>query len=336
MNRTGLRKSREPHRMFGCSALSSKNGLLGLGVLALLVVLPLVGAFTDFILTLLIEFCIYVILAQSWNLMGGYAGQINLGLAAYFGVGVLVYALLGSIGVPVYVSMIACGIAAAMIAAVIGGLTLPLKGVYFPVVTLAMAEVVFVLVSVIWTLPIYVSGAGWAVFSLDGAYFIALGLAVFSIGVCYLVVRSRLGFAAQTIRDNQNAAKSIGVNPAKYKTMIFLISAFLAGLAGGVFGFQRGTIIPYEQFATIWSFGPMLAACIGGLGTIRGPIYGCVIYVLLEELLTHTLGQAHLIVFGGIFILVMIFLPGGLVQGIGAVRRLLGGRRGAWGQRSRG
>jgi branched-chain amino acid transport system permease protein len=298
----------------------SVTSLVGTVALVVLAVVPWVMPATDYIMTLMITFFLNATLAQSWNLMGGYTGQFNLGLAAYFGSGAFCYSLINHAQAPSFVSMLAAGAVASVLALIIGTPTLRLRGVYFAVGTLALAEAIRVVVGNVHPLATYAPASVWANFSLTRAYYIALAIAVFAVVLCWLVIRSRLGVAVQAIRDEQDAAASIGINPAKYKLLIFVVSAFLAGLAGGVFVYYRGTIIPADQFECSWTFGAIVAACIGGLRTLKGPLLGSVIYVILEELLVRTVGQAHFIVMGVIFILVMIFVPGGLVD-IGRLAR---------------
>ena len=283
-------------------------------VVLVLVLVPAFGHVGDYLLTLMISFFVYVILSESWNLMGGYTGQFNLGVAAYFGAGVFCYSVMNAAHLPFIASMLGAAVVAMALAVVIGAPTLRLKGIYFAVGTLALAEATRVIIGNTHPLAVYVPGSSWANFSLLRAYYIGLAVVVVTMIVCYGVIASRLGFAAQAIRDEQDAASSIGVNPAKYKLIIFIISALLAGLAGVVFAYYRGTIIPSDQFTADWTFGAIVASCIGGLGTLLGPILGSIVFVILEEVLMRTVGQAHFIVMGVLFIVVIRFVPGGLVQ----------------------
>jgi len=301
-----------------------KKFLISGMVVAILVLLPLVVNIGTYILSLLIILLIYIILAQSWNLVAGYAGQFNLGLAAYFGSGVLGYSMLYSTGMPFYAAMLAGGVVAIVLAVIIGIPTLRLRGIYFAIGTLALAEALNITVNNLFPMSMYAPASHWASFSVVNCYYLGLGLACVTMAVAYMVVNSPVGLALRAIRDDEDPAEAVGINPTKYKLLVFIISSFLAGLAGGVFGFYQGIIYPYAQFAPAWTFGPLLAACIGGLGTLTGPIWGGIFFVILQELFSHTVGQAHFIVSGIIFILVILFLPGGLVQAIEMIRRFLG------------
>lgn len=301
-----------------------KNFVISGIVVLILALLPIVvETGGDYFWTLMIQLFIYATLAQSWNLMGGYTGQFNLGLSAYFGSGVLCYSLLYSVKIPYYMAMLAGGVMAMILACIIGGPTLRLKGIYFAVGTLALAEALRIIVSNNFSLAVYVPATHWEKFNLTNAYYLGLALTTITMVVVYTVINSRLGVAVRAIRDDEEAANATGINPAKFKLIVFLISSFLAGLAGGVFSFYRGIILPYEQFTASWTFGPIVATCIGGLGTLTGPIWGSIIFVILQEVLSRTVGQAHFIVSGIVFIVVILFLPGGLIQSGIMIRRLL-------------
>ncbi|MFC1863413.1 branched-chain amino acid ABC transporter permease [Thermodesulfobacteriota bacterium] len=301
-----------------------KNFVISGIVVSIFALLPIVMKTDgDYFLTLMIQLFIHTTLAQSWNLMGGYTGQFNLGLSAYFGSGVLCYSLLYSTGIPYYVAMLAGGAIAMVLACIIGGPALRLKGIYFAIGTLALAEVLRIIVANNFSLAVYVPASHWEKFRLSNAYYLGLTVNMITMATVYTVANSRIGLAIRAIRDEEDAATAIGINPAKFKFQVFLISSFLAGLAGGVFSYYRGIIIPYEQFTALWTFGPIVSSCIGGLGTITGPIWGSIIFVILQEVLSRTVGQAHFIVTGIIFILIILFLPGGLVQSGVMIRRLL-------------
>lgn len=294
-------------------------------VVLVFALLPQVANIGNYILSLLFTLFIYIILAQSWNLVGGYAGQFNLGLAAYFGTGVLSCSLLYSAGVLPYVAMLAGGVVAVILACVIGIPTLRLKGIYFAIGTLALAEALRITVGNFFPASVFVPPTYWENYSIVKMYYICLALVIITIAIVYTMVNSQVGLALKAIRDDEDAAKATGVNPAKYKILVFVISSFLVGLAGGVFCHYRGLITPVFQFLPDWTFGPLVAACIGGLGTITGPILGSIIFVILQEVFSQTLGKAHFIVTGIFFILVVLFLPRGLVQVGVPLRRFLAG-----------
>ncbi len=299
-------------------------GLIAGGLAVLVLVLaPLSMDVGRYILSLLFTFFIYIVLSQSWNLVGGYTGQFNLGLAAYFGSGALACSLFYAAGIDPFLSLFAAGLISIVLACVIGIPTMRLKGVYFSIGTLALAEALRMTVSNVWPTSLYVPAKHFERFSLLDNYYMALVLAVLTVLLVRVMTNSRMGMALKAIRDDEDAAMSTGVSPARHKVIVFIVSSFLAGLAGGVFTLFRGVITPSFQFVPDWTFGPLVAACIGGIGTITGPILGTVVFVILQEVFSQTLGKMHFIVTGVFFIVVILFLPRGLAQSAESIRGLI-------------
>jgi branched-chain amino acid transport system permease protein len=296
------------------------GGAVAIVVALTLIVVPLVVDLGNYILTLMVSLLVYVTLSESWNLMGGYAGQVNLGLAAYFGSGALCYMLVYKAGAPVYVALVVGGLAATVVACVIGPPTLRLRGAYFGIGTMAVAEVMRLVMTTTFTQTIYSPASYWATFSLTKSYYIALAVAVAAIVVAYVVVHSRFGLGLQAIRDDEDAANASGINPARYKMIVFIISSFLAGVASGVLSYHRGNINVPGQFAMDWTIGAIVAVTIGGWGTLTGPVLGSMIFVFLREILGRTVPTAYLVVTGIVFVLVIVFLPDGLTS-LGAMIR---------------
>jgi branched-chain amino acid transport system permease protein len=298
------------------------RAIVGAVIVLLLVLFPLSANVGRYTLSLLFTLFIYIALSQSWNLVGGYAGQFNLGLAAYFGSGTLSCSLFYRAGVDPFLSLIAGGVVAVVLACIIGIPTIRLKGVYFSIGTLALAEALRMTVSNVWTESLYAPASHFERFPLVANYYMALGMAVLATVVLFVIVHSRVGMVLRAIRDDEDGAQSLGVGPVKYKVMVFVVSSFLCGLAGGTFTLFRGVITPTFQFTPEWTFGPLVAACIGGLGTIIGPVLGSMFFIVLQEVFSQTLGKMHFIVTGVLFILVILFLPRGLVQSGESMRRL--------------
>jgi branched-chain amino acid transport system permease protein len=296
------------------------GGAVAIVVALTLIVVPLVVDLGNYILTLMVSLLIYVTLSESWNLMGGYAGQVNLGLAAYFGSGALCHMLVYKAGAPVYVAFVVGGLAATVVACVIGPPTLRLRGAYFGIGTMAVAEVMRLVMTTTFTQTIYPPASYWATFSLTKSYYIALAVAIATIVVTYQVVHSRLGLGLQAIRDDEDAANASGINPAKYKMIVFMISSFLAGVAGGAYSYFRVPVNVPQQFEMTWTIGAIVAVTIGGWGTLTGPILGSIVFVILREILGRTVPTAYLVVTGIVFVLVIVFLPDGLTS-LGAMIR---------------
>ncbi len=292
------------------------------GVLAVvLVVAPLIWDVGTSVLNLVIMLFIYIILSQSWNLMGGYTGQINLGLAAFFGCGTLVTHFIWKAGIPFYVAMLGGGVTAMMLAVIIGLPTLRLKGMYFGIGTFALAEVCRIVVGSTFHRMLKMPSSYVASYSLVSRYYVALVVAILAVVVVYRVSHSKLGLGMVALRDDETAAQVTGVNTFKCKVVALFISALLAGLAGGVFAYLRLSFhYIFMMFSPVWTFEPLMAAIIGGAGTVTGPIIGSVFLVILSEIFALKLGEAHLIIFGFLFILVVMYFPQGLV---GSLNRIL-------------
>ena len=293
--------------------------------LALLGLAPLVVTREDW-LNLGVVFFLLVALAQSWNVMGGLAGQVNLGHAAFFGLGALATRQLWATGVALPAAM-AVGVALAAAAGVAVGLAaFRLRGAYFAIGTLALAEVLRIAVGnvlpEISTLP----AAAIATYRLTDRYYAAAGLAVgTTLGVAGLAA-SRLGLAMEAVREDEMAAEASGVGAFRVKLAAVATSTSLAGLAGGLFAFYPISSYPQPAFSPTWTFDAVLITFIGGVGTVHGPVLGAALFVFLKEYLALRWVDLHLLIFGVLFIAIVLLLPGGLVE---AVSRLgaLGGRR---------
>jgi len=299
--------------------------LLIIGSLAIVfIVPPLVMEIGTAIMNLLIVLFIFIILSQSWNLMGGYTGQINLGLAAFFGCGLLVTHFIWKAGIPIYFAVVAGGLSAVVLAGIIGLPTLRLKGAYFAIGTFALAEVCRIVVGNMFARMVKMPGSYAIDYSLIPRYYLGLIVAIITIALVYFITHSKVGLAMVAVRDDEQAAQVTGVNTFKYKVYALLISSFLAGLAGGVYAFLRLSFHNITAvFSPIWTFEPLMAAVIGGAGTLMGPIIGSVFLVVLSEIFALTLGEAHLIIFGLLFILVVMYFPYGLVGSVDQIRRMM-------------
>jgi branched-chain amino acid transport system permease protein len=305
-------------------AANWKKILVSVIVCALIIVLPLVMEVGTNIMNLMVTLFIFIILTQSWNLIGGYTGLINLGLAAFFGFGVLVTHFLWAAGVTVYLAVLLGGVASVILALIIGLPTLRLRGVYFAIGTLALAEVLRIVAGNIFTTWIKMPGSYVTTYNILPRYYLGLVVALVSILIVYFVTNSKLGLAMVAVRDDEEAAKVTGVNTFKFKVLALLISAFLAGLGGGVYAFFRLSFYSASLlFSPLWTFEPLMAVMIGGAGTLFGPVIGSFFLVILSEVFALTLGETHLIIFGILFILVVLFFPYGLIGSVEQVRHLI-------------
>ncbi len=159
-------------------------------------------------------------------------------------------------------------------------------------------------------------------YNLIPRYYFALIVMTIACVVVYVLANSKSGLALVALGDDEEAAQVTGVNIFRYKVFALAISALLAGLAGGVYAYFRMSLLPMYAFVPLWSFEPLVATAIGGMGTLIGPIIGSFILVILSDIFALTLGEAHLIIFGILFILVVLFFPYGLVGSFYRVRML--------------
>ena len=268
----------------------------------------------DSTINLLILIFLYITLATGWNILGGYAGQTSLGHAAYFGLGALATRLLWFKGFPILPSIVAGGILAVIFALLIGGPAFRLKGVYFAIGTLALAQILYVTVGNIYPEISALPVNELVSYEISDRYYLFLGIAVFAVAAAYFVVNSKLGLGMMAVREEEDAAKSLGVSALEHKLIALGVSAFLTALGGGAFAYYHVSFYPQFPFSPAWSLDMLTMVYIGGAGTILGPIIGAVFFVALKEFLVLNVGEYHLIVFGVLFILVVLFLPGGIIS----------------------
>jgi branched-chain amino acid transport system permease protein len=291
---------------------NTKRVLLSL-LIVLLVCLPLLLK-SQYLISLMITLFIYVILGESWNLLGGYTGQVSLGHAAFFGMGALVTRLLWTKNIPILLSLPLGGLAAALLAMIVGIPCFRMRVAYFPIGTLALGMIALLTVGNVFIAATALSPKLLQSFELFSRYYLALGLAVLTIVLIHFFLRSRPGLAIVAIRDNEKAAAAIGIKTLKYKTLALLVSTFLAGLAGGLYAYKHVSYYYDAPFDLNWSFAPALTTFVGGISTIAGPIVGSICFLALSEIFAVTLGQVHVLIFGLCFILIVLFLPGGLLS----------------------
>jgi branched-chain amino acid transport system permease protein len=289
--------------------------------------LPLFTARND-LLNLGVQIFLAVVMAQSWNLLGGYAGQINLGHAAFFGLGALVTRSLWVGGVPLILSLSAGALVATAFGCLIGVPAFRLRGAYFAIGTLGLAEILRITIGNLLPEISTIRVAELASYSILPRYYLTLSLAILCVAVVAVLVPSRVGLGIRAVREDEAAAEASGVSAVRHKLLALALSTALAGLAGGAFAYYHVSYYPQHTFSPAWTFDAVLMSFIGGVGTVHGPVLGALFYVILKEVLAIRWVEFHLIIFGVLFILVVLFLPGGLVEAWNRARRLVS-RRGA-------
>lgn len=283
------------------------------------------------ILSVLTTLFMSVMLAQAWNILGGYGGYLNLGMAAFFGTGAYAAAILYDLfGWSPFATAGLGGAAAVFLALIIGTPSLRIRGVYFAILTLVLT---FLMQRLAFNVPLTRGALGIFLgpVMLDPRrleqtfYMIFLALAVVSVVVVALVERSRFGYALVAIREDEDAASVLGVRTTGTKMKAFAIGAFMAGVAGAVFAQRVSYIDPNAAFALHLSITPVLMAMYGGAGTWQGPIIGAGLVVVLGEVLRVTFGGAGIIgaagvpteasrlIFGAVLIGVALFARRGVM-----------------------
>jgi branched-chain amino acid transport system permease protein len=295
---------------------------------ALLLLLAIVGqGFSDYALEIGFRLLVMITLAEAWNLLAGYGGLVSLGTASFVGIGA--YALTGlvnTVHAPLYLAIPVAGCAAALLALLVARAVFRLRGLYFTVGTLALAEALRMFM-------VNYAGFGGAsgLFLAEDPpssyvlFCIALGLMAFTTLVMTVATKSRFSILLRSVRDDEDAAAQIGVKAFRIKLIAFVIASFLMGMAGALQGLKVGTVEPYGMFGIQWTVSVLSIVVIGGQGLRWGPIVGAVFVIALGELLADY-PALHLAITGLILIVVIRFAPQGLV---GLAIRLSGKNRGA-------
>ena len=306
------------------AAMSWKTPLLAAATVAL-VALPL-GIDSPAHLNLLILILMAAQLGVAWNILGGYAGQVSLGHVAFFGIGAYTSTMLLHFGVNPWLGALAGGFIAVLASLVIGWPCFRLKGHYFTMATIAVAEIIQTLVTnwepagaaVGLTIPMDKQGWGTLVFaSKTPYYYLALGLLAISLGVNLWIQRSHLGYYFRAIKDEPDAARSLGVSLTRYKLVALAISSFLAALGGSLYAQKELYIDPGSVLHTGLSIKMALVSILGGVGSLLGPVVGAAALTLIEEgsrsLFGGTGRGTDLIIYATIIIAIAVYKPSGLI-----------------------
>jgi branched-chain amino acid transport system permease protein len=298
---------------------SSAGIVAALVVLALAVVVGLVSS-SQHTLTLVIQTMMLAALASSWNILGGFAGQISLGHAAFFGLGTLITRELWLNGTPLALSVLAAVAATTLVAAVAGVPMLRFRDIYFAIGTLALGVAVFITAGNLWPGITSMPAEALRDYDFTGPYFMTLGVLVATVAVSLWLKHSKVGLGMMAVRDDEEAASATGVNAFAHKMIAFVLSAALAALAGSGFAYFSVSYFPNFAFSVIWTFEAILVVFIGGVGTIVGPLIGSVFFIVGRDALPAGINESQVVLFGLLFIVVVLLMPGGLTE---AAERLL-------------
>lgn len=288
-------------------------------LLLLLLIIPVTGLST-YMMHILILVIMWSVIGMAWNLLGGYCGQVSFGHAAFFGVGAYTSGLLHSkLGLSPWWGLPLSIVFTVLFALILGFIVLRLRGPFFALATLASGEIMRV-ISENWvnltggTVGILIKERTWV--EKTWYYYIILLIAVVTFYVVKKIIESKLGYYFVAIREDQDAAESLGINTTLYKTLALCVSAGLTGMAGSFYTNYMGYIDPHVAFALHdISIITIMIVMVGGVATYLGPFVGALIMVLLAEFIRSMpgLGAAHQTLFGILLIVIIIFLPNGVV-----------------------
>jgi len=324
-------------------ALRSWKPWISLFFILFLLWVPSSGIGGGYLQTLCFLTFLYVTLSTAWNILGGYAGQTSFGHATFYGLGAYTTAILTLRGVPPLVTMPLAGVVAALYALLWGYPCLRLRGQYFAIATIGVGEATRLLMLNLDDLiknnsllkgflqnGVLTGGATGLMLPTPedirsyavGFYYGAMGLMFLALLVSWWVKNSKFGLGLFAINMDIDAAETIGVNTVYYKNLALVLSAFMVGICGSVYAQYMFYIDPQTVFGFPMSIAMVLMPTIGGIGTVAGPILGAVVYIVVQDRiltanleignLTLSLSSMHLLLYGGLLVLIILFEPKGI------------------------
>lgn len=297
-----------------------KHFIFLIGVLLIAALFPVISSSY---ITVGISVLLFTGWASSWNLLGGWAGQLSLGHASFVGLGAYFVALGASeFQLAPWWSMMLGMLFAAILAFIWGKFTFSLRGPYFSLSTIAVAEILrLVAINEGWltggatgvfidTLP---EPFGVDLFDKVSQYYLALFYAALTLAITIFISGRKFGFQLRAVRDNEEAAMAAGINPTVVKLKAFVLSGVLTALGGGIYGIYLSFIEPHIIFNLLLSIQIALTVIIGGRGTIWGPAVGAFLLVVSGEVFRTTFAQANLLLYGALILVVILLMPRGIV-----------------------
>jgi branched-chain amino acid transport system permease protein len=311
-----------------------------IGLLAALAALPL-ALTSDFLLHFVIMALYFALLGQAWNLLGGYGGQRSFGHAAFFGTGAYTAAILQlDLGVNPWICLALAGVFSAIAGTFVGALSFRygLRGSYFALVTLAFAEVFRIVAdSVPFTgagvglqIPLKQTAANFQFADKLGFYWVILALTALATAIAWWLENSCFGADLVALRENEDAARALGIEVERTKLGAITLSAALSGLAGSFYLQYFLYLDPRLAYGVEVSVAALLVPLVGGVGTVFGPLVGAFALRLLNEVSGTLTGGApglNLVLYGALLILILAFLPDGLVSLLPRLARALKPKR---------
>ena len=320
------------------STLKPVPWALHLGVLAIAIAFPFVFP-SSFMVNFGVMALFYAFIGQSWNISGGFAGQLSFGHVAFFGMGAYASTIVQlRLGWSPWLGLPAAALAGAAVGGVIGVLSFRagLKGSYFALITLAFAEVLRIVTnSVSFTggglgmlIPMKASAANFQFADRSGFYFLILLLAAGSVALAEWLRRSRFGAQLAAIRENEDSAKALGINVFREKVKVMLLSGAISGMGGCFFAQYFLYIDPLVVFGVDKSVEMLLVSMIGGAGTVYGPLVGALLLAFISDI-TRVLTQIQglsLVLYGSLLVVIIAYLPNGLIDLFKRRRKPTGGQ----------
>ena len=296
-------------------------GAAALVALVILVVVPLLPGTSNATLLTLTLMLTGIGVAVNWNLTGGFTGYVDFGHAVWFGIGAYGTAILMSlqsngpqVGWPPVPAIVVGALAAGALAAVIGRATMRLKGPYFSIAMLGTFVAVREIVRV-WS-PLTGGGVGLTLppyLNRELFYYLELALVVLLVAFTWWLRRTRFGAALVAIREDEVGAETRGIDTTRFKTAIFSFAGLSTGLLGALWGYQNTFVDPDIAFVEVRTIDAVMGTMLGGLGTVAGPILGAAALYWLREVLWANLLDYHLLTQGVLLIVIVLFVPRGLV-----------------------
>jgi branched-chain amino acid transport system permease protein len=296
-----------------------KSLLIGIALFAVVALAPLTGEL--YWLRLGTTMLMYGVLAMSWNFIGGMAGYPSFASAAFFGLGAYAGAVSQKLGVPMMLAWSTAGMAALLFAALLGFALLRLRGHYFAIASLVVAEVLRELVNSATGLTgggmglnLPVPGMATVQAQANFFFYAMLGLAALTFVAMLLTVHSKLGFGLRCIKQNEDAADMLGVNTTLYKVNAFMLSGVFVSVAGAIYASWVYYIEPPDVFDVLYSIKPVVMVLLGGAGSVFGPLVGAVLFLSIEELVWRRFLEVHTGMLGLLIVVLVMFLPRGLLS----------------------
>jgi branched-chain amino acid transport system permease protein len=292
---------------------------IGLVLFAVIALLPILGG--AYSLRLTTTALMYIVLAISWNFIGGMAGYPSFASAAFFGLGAYTGGVLQAAGAPVLLAWCAAGVVAVVFAGVLGWVLLRLRGHYFAIASFALVEVVRVAVNSATDLTGGGMGLNLPLLKIGSIeaqamffFYAMLALAAVTFATSLIVTYSRLGFGLRCIEQNEPAADILGINTTLHKVSAFMLSAVFVGMAGAIYASWVHYIEPPDVFDIMYSVKSIVMVLLGGTGSIFGPIVGAALYLSLEEVVWRNLLQLNTGALGILIVLLVLYLPRGILS----------------------